>query len=99
MCIPSCAAVFANHWAIALQAPLSMGFSMQEYWSGLPFPSSGCLHDPRIKPVSPASPALAGRYFTTAPPGKPGVTWYLEGNRLRDSNPQDILILVGGETG
>ena len=86
-------------WTIARQAPLSMEFSRQKYWSGLPFPSLRDLPNPGIKPVSPASPALAGRYFTTAPRGKPGVIWYLEGDRLRDSNPQDILILVGGETG
>ena len=41
-------------WTIACQAPLSMGFSMQEYWSGLPFPSSGDLSDPGIEPRSPA---------------------------------------------
>ena len=41
-------------WTVALQAPLSMGFSRQEYWSGLPFPSPGDLPDPGIKPVSPA---------------------------------------------
>ena len=46
--------------------------SRQEYWSGLPFPSPGDLLDPGIEPVSPASPALAGGFFTTAPPGKPG---------------------------
>ena len=43
--------------SLAHQAPLSMGFSMQEYWSGLPFPSPGGIPDPGIKPVSPASPA------------------------------------------
>ena len=53
------------------QAPLSMGFSRQEYWSGLPFSFSGYLPYPGIKPASPASPALAGRIFTTEPPGKP----------------------------
>ena len=52
---------------VACQAPLSMGFSRQEYWSGLPFPPPGDLPDPRIDPVS---PALAGRFFTTEPPGK-----------------------------
>ena len=52
----------------ACQSPLSMGFSRQEYWSGLPFPSAGDLPDPGFKPVS---PALAGRFFTTEPPGKP----------------------------
>ena len=44
-----------------------MGFSKQEYWSGLPFPSPWTLSDPGIKPIS---PALAGRFITTAPPGK-----------------------------
>ena len=51
------------------QAPLSMGFARQEYWSGLPFLSPGDLPDPGIEPI--ASPTLAGRYFTTMPPGKP----------------------------
>ena len=43
-----------NPWTVARQAPLSMGFSRQEYWSGLPFPSPGDLPLPGIKPVSPA---------------------------------------------
>ena len=55
-------------WTVVYQAPLSMGFSRQEYQSGLPFPSPGDLPDPGIKP---ASPALAGRFFTTEPAGKP----------------------------
>ena len=55
-------------WAAARQAPLSMGFSRQEYWYGLPFPSPGNVPDQGIKPVS---PALAGRVFTPEPPGKP----------------------------
>ena len=50
---------------------LSMGFSRQECWSGLPFPLPGDLPDPGIELVSPASPALAGRFVTTEPPGKP----------------------------
>ena len=58
-------------WVVAHQAPLSMGFSRQEYWSGLPFPSPGDLTDPGIEPKSPVSPALAGGFFTTVPPGKP----------------------------
>ena len=49
----------------------SMGFSRQEYWSRLPFSKTGDLPDPGIEPVSPESPALAGRFFTTEPPGKP----------------------------
>ena len=51
-----------NLWTIACQAPLSMGFSRQEYWSGLPFPPPGDLSHPEIEPVS---PPLAGRFFTT----------------------------------
>ena len=51
------------------QAPLFMGFSRQEYWSGLPFPSLGCLPKPKIKPSSPASLALAGTFFTIKPQG------------------------------
>ena len=51
---------------IAPQAPLSMGFSRQEYWSGLPCPPPGDLLDPRIERVSPMSLALAGRFFTTS---------------------------------
>ena len=50
-------------------APLSMRFSRQQYWSGLPFPSLEDLPDPGIEPTSPASPALAGGFFTTGPPG------------------------------
>ena len=55
---------------IALQAHLSIGFLRQEYWSGLPFPSPGDLLDPGIEHVSLESPALAGGFFTTGPPGK-----------------------------
>ena len=56
-------------WTVACQAPLSMGFSRQGYWSGLPFPTPGDLADPGVKPSSLSSPALAGRFFTT------GTTW------------------------
>ena len=55
----------ATLWTVACQGPLSMKFSRQEYWSGLPFPTSGDLPDPRIKPTSLASPALAGTFFIT----------------------------------
>ena len=50
-----------------------MEFSRQEYWSGLPFPPSGDLPDPRIEVTSLASPALAGGFFTTELPGKPNM--------------------------
>ena len=59
---------FATPWNVAHQSPLSMEFSKQGYWSGLPFPSLGHLPDPRIEPPS---PALAGGFFTAVPPGKP----------------------------
>ena len=53
-------------WTVALQAPLSMGFSRQEYWSGLPCPPSRDLSDSGIELVSLMSPALAGGFFTTS---------------------------------
>ena len=59
-------------WTVAHQAPLSMGFSMKEYWSGLPCPSPGDLPDPGIEPTSLMSPALAGRFFTTSTTWKNG---------------------------
>ena len=64
--------LFVTPWTIGCQTPLSMGFSGQEYWSGLPFPTPpGDLPNPGIEPASPVSPALTGRFFTTEPPGKP----------------------------
>ena len=59
---------FATLWTVAYQAFPSMGFSRQEYWSGLPFPSPGDLPDPGIKP---GSPALEADALTSEPPGKP----------------------------
>ena len=53
-------------WAVARQAPLSMGLSQQEYWSGMPFPAPGDVPDPEMEQASPASPALpasADRFF------------------------------------
>ena len=58
--------LFATPWTVAHQAPLSMGFFRQEYWSGWPFPLLGDLSDPGIKPLSLVSPTLAGRFFTTS---------------------------------
>ena len=62
----SCVRHFVTLWTIACQAPLSIGFSRQEYWSGLPLPSAEDLPDPEIKPTSLESPALTGRFFTTS---------------------------------
>ena len=65
----SCVRLFETLWIADCQAPLSMGFSRQGYWTGLPLPTPGGP-DPRIRLESPASPALAGRFFTTVLPGK-----------------------------
>ena len=62
---------FVIPWTVARQAPLSVGFPRQEYWSGLPFLPPGDLPDPGTEPRSLESPALAGGFFTTEPPGKP----------------------------
>ena len=61
---------FATPWAVARQAPLSVGFPRQEYWSGLPFPPPGDIPEPGIEPESPAASALAGRFSTTESLGK-----------------------------
>ena len=61
---------FATPWTVAHQPPLSMGLSRQEHCSGLPCPSPGGLSDPGIELVSLMSPALAGGFFTSVPPGK-----------------------------
>ena len=68
LCVLSHLWLFGTPWTVAHQAPLSKGFSRQEYWTGLPFPSPG------MEPASAASPALAGGFFTTVPPGKPHVS-------------------------
>ena len=57
--------LFMTLWTIARQAPLSMGFSRQEYWGRLPCPPPGDLPDPGIEPISLVSPALVGGFFTT----------------------------------
>ena len=59
----------ATQWTVTLQAPLSMEFSRQEYWSVLPFPSPGDLLNPGIK--QPGSPALQADSLPSEPPGKP----------------------------
>ena len=66
--------LFVTPWTVAYQAPPFMGFSRQEYWSGLPFPSPGDLHDPGIEPGSPAFQADA---LTSEPPGKVAIQLYV----------------------
>ena len=58
--------LFATPWAVAHQPPLSMRFSRQEHWSGLPFPTLEDLPNPGTEPISLTFPALAGRFFTTS---------------------------------
>ena len=71
----SCVQLLATPWTVACQAPLSMEFSRQEYWSELSFLSTpGDLSDPGIKHVSLASPALTGRFFPTSTTGSPYVS-------------------------
>jgi len=86
-CVLSCFSrvwLFATPWTVAHQAPLSMRFSRQEYWSGLPFPPPENLPDPGIKPTSPAAPALQadslplshqGSPLMWLHPGKPILSW------------------------
>ena len=85
MCTLSHVSLFMTPWTIVSQAPLSMGFSRQEYWSGLPFSPPGDRPNPGIKPMSLLSPALAGGFFTTAGsgPGK-GVSMSLSTSGLPD---------------
>ena len=63
--------LFATPWTVACQVPLSLGFPRQEYWSRLPFPPPKDFFTQGSEPESLASPALAGRFFTIEPPGKP----------------------------
>ena len=74
--------MFTTPWTVACQVPLSMGFSRQEYWSGLPFPSPGDLHDPGIKP---RAPALQADSLPSEPLGKPYVFLIL---RYKESNSE-----------
>ena len=76
VCAPSLGRgrVFATPWTVAHYAPLSMEFSGQEYWSGLPFSAPGDLPHPRIKPTAPVVLALAGRFSTTSATWEASIT-------------------------
>ena len=78
-CMFSRVRLFTTPWTIACQS-LSVWCSRQEYWRGLPFPPPVYPLDPGIKPVPPASPALAVWFFPTVPPGKPH--WALDNVKL-----------------
>ena len=79
---------------VAHQAPLSMGFSLQEYWSGLPVPPPGDLPDSGIKLLSPASPALQ---VGSLPPVPSGKTFPLHNDFQKCSTDVDALIPVFGD--
>ena len=72
--------LFVTPWTVVHQAPLSVGFSRQEYWGGLPCPPPGDLPRPGIEPAALTSPALAGRFLTT------GVTW--------EALPLSVCVLI-----
>ena len=67
--------LFATLWTVARQAPLSMGFSRQEYWSGLSFPSPGDVPNPGIEP---RSPALQADALSSEPPRKQKAKWIVD---------------------
>ena len=73
---------FVTPWTVVHQALLSMGFSWQEYWSGLPCPSPGDLPNLGTEPTSLVSPELACRFYTTEPPGKPLITIHFNINEI-----------------
>ena len=83
----SCGRLSVTPWSVAPQAPLSMGFSWQKCWSGLPCPPSGDLPHPGLEPESPKSPALAGRFFTTS------ATWEAQNNKWRTNSSLPLSLL------
>ena len=88
----SCSVLFNSvlPWTVACQAPLSMEFPRQEYWSGLPFPSPGDLPNPGIKP---RSPALQAEALTSEQPGKP-ILWHAKSLQLCPTlcDPVDCIL-------
>ena len=83
--------LFAIPWTVACQAPLSMEFSRQEYWSGLPFPSPGDLPYPGIKH---RSSAFQSNSLPSKPPGKPLSSAILPKVNIRMTNPRSYLIIL-----
>ena len=83
---------FATPWTAAHQVSLSMGFSKQEYWSGLPFPLPGDFPNPGTELVSPTTPALAGRFFIIEPLRKPQRELYALANSQLHSLFRNIIL-------
>ena len=82
----SCVQLFATLWTVARQAALSIGFSRQEYWSGLPCPPPGDLPDPGLEPISLISPALAGGFTART-------TWEAQ-MKMTKSSDADINVFI-----
>ena len=88
--LPSCVQLFVTPWTVAHQAPLFMGFPSNPILEWFAFPTPGDLPDSGIKPAPPACPALAGRFFTPEPPGKPYTLCITPNN---PSNTHEVLLL------
>ena len=82
-----CVQLFATPWTVAQKAPLSMEFSRQEFWSGLPFLPLGDLPDPGLEPESLTIPALAGNSCVSLPPAPPG-----KPARIQASSPKKYAV-------
>ena len=87
--------LFATLWTVANQAPLSMGFSEQEYWSGLSCPPLGNLPDPDVKPTPLMFPALVGKFFTTSATRNPIQSHHFMANRWEENGNSDRLHFFG----
>ena len=87
--------LFATPWTVARQASLSMGFSRQEYWSGLPLPSPGYLPNPRIEP---GSPALQADALSSEPPGKPIELLFAPEQLIQENKVEAFMIYFGSCT-
>ena len=84
----------SNPCAVACHAPLSMGFPRQEHWSGLPLHPPENLPDPGIERLSPVSAALAGRFFTAGPLGKPNLRHQLTFNLIKQRWSSTLLLSI-----
>ena len=93
VCVCVCVCVFSRVGLFVTRLLCPWGFSGQEYWSELPFPPPGDLPDPGIKPESPASPVLAGEFFTTESPRKPIYIWWV--NLKHTALHMDGLFIFG----
>ena len=104
----SCVRLFVTPWTVVRQASLSMGFSRQEHWSGLPFPSAEDLPDPGIEPTSLMCPALAGGFFTTSATSQGnikninneldfGINIQCENQCIRTSKCENMMILYNSQ--